>query len=541
MADFQDELLALAGVDDSLNSSKSRKRALDNSDDSFSDSDEEHNNELNDFEASDNEGYEEDDEKNTYEEELLAFENPYRLEGKFRDEEDRARLMAMTEVERESILYEREEEIAKLNERRELAVRLRKQKEQYSQTSARRSTREKLTSETAGKRDKLTELKKRRQERSNKVNTSARKEVTEKAYSTSEDEASYSEQESDAYSEGYSPRIVETQSAVTLDDVNTIRLGRKHIVKYMFHPLFESCTVGCFVRVKIGERHGESVYRLCQIKGISKGKKAYRVEGSLTNVMLECTHGRYRRAFDISVLSNEPFSQHDFDRWQHQLEEDHLRPPRKDFFKKHLEGLQRMASYILNDTEVSEVVRIKRELSRIPSNISAEKTNLRMKRQAALAANQMDLVQELDERLNTLEELSMGSRPNGTSTLDQLSKVNERNRRKNQEEVRLAEKRMNDERRRMTAMATFKSVNSVATDVLTEPSTNAPSNVSSPFTHQTPERTPSLSPKTLSKASTPAVELPSSVKEKNAVLRQKAVNGVDNLIANMDFDIELDI
>lgn len=73
----------------------------------------------------------------------------------------------MTEIERENVLFQRSEEMARLKEKRDLAqlVKIRAGKE-----GVRRSEREgQLRSEKAGKRDELSELKKRREEKSNAI------------------------------------------------------------------------------------------------------------------------------------------------------------------------------------------------------------------------------------------------------------------------------------------------------------------------------------------------------------------------------------
>jgi RNA polymerase-associated protein RTF1 len=93
-----------------------------------------------------------------------AFENPYPLEGKYKDEADKEQLLNMSEILREEILYARGEEMQRLKEKRDLAMLVNKQ----AKDQPRRSGREgQLRSEKAGKRDELSELKKRREEKSN--------------------------------------------------------------------------------------------------------------------------------------------------------------------------------------------------------------------------------------------------------------------------------------------------------------------------------------------------------------------------------------
>jgi len=92
------------------------------------------------------------------------FENPYPLENIYKDEEDRQRLLNMPEVEREALLFDRSEEMKTRIEK----IRLKEIVDSKMSGQPRRSGREgQLRSEKAGKRDELSELKKRREEKSN--------------------------------------------------------------------------------------------------------------------------------------------------------------------------------------------------------------------------------------------------------------------------------------------------------------------------------------------------------------------------------------
>ena len=108
-------------------------------------------------------------------EEEEEFENPYPLEGKYKDQDDRQRLLQMTEIERENVLFQRSEELARLKERRDLAALVKARARTDAGGKPRRSGREgQLRSEKAGKRDELSELKKRREEKSNAAKVKVR-------------------------------------------------------------------------------------------------------------------------------------------------------------------------------------------------------------------------------------------------------------------------------------------------------------------------------------------------------------------------------
>jgi hypothetical protein len=70
----------------------------------------------------------------------------------------------MSEIEREEVLYQRSEELQRLKEKRDLAALVRSQIKDQPRRSGREGQ---LRSEKAGKRDELSELKKRREEKSN--------------------------------------------------------------------------------------------------------------------------------------------------------------------------------------------------------------------------------------------------------------------------------------------------------------------------------------------------------------------------------------
>jgi len=72
--------------------------------------------------------------------------------------------MNMAEIEREEVLYQRSEEMQRLKEKRDLAALVRTQIKDQPRRSGREGQ---LRSEKAGKRDELSELKKRREEKSN--------------------------------------------------------------------------------------------------------------------------------------------------------------------------------------------------------------------------------------------------------------------------------------------------------------------------------------------------------------------------------------
>jgi RNA polymerase-associated protein RTF1 len=91
----------------------------------------------------------------------------------------------------------------------------------------------------------------------------------------------------------------------------------------------------------------------------------------------------------------------------------------------------------------------KKSLSRIPKNIVHEKTRLKQLHLAALSAGNESEAEKILDQLAQLEELAQGKRDKGISRENEMFlKVNERNRKLNVVEMREAERRGAEERRR---------------------------------------------------------------------------------------------
>lgn len=169
----------------------------------------------------------------------------YPLEGKYKDHADKQQLLAMTEVEREEILAERQAEMDRLQQDRHLRNLL-KQKEKdngvvvSTRTSARVKSKPKSNAQ-AIRGGKLDEIKRDREERKrNKVGPSSRGDGNE-------DSGRRRSLLSDDDEEGDKIRSAEERKEereITLQDMNRLKIGRKDFAKLCDYPRFEECTQG---------------------------------------------------------------------------------------------------------------------------------------------------------------------------------------------------------------------------------------------------------------------------------------------------------
>ena len=62
-----------------------------------------------------------------------------------------------------------------------------------------------------------------------------------------------------------------------------IQLRREMLERWVNEPYFEKAVVGYYVRISMGEVEGQSVYKMCEIKGVHKGRK-YTLTNKVTNL-----------------------------------------------------------------------------------------------------------------------------------------------------------------------------------------------------------------------------------------------------------------
>lgn len=223
----------------------------------------------------------------------------YPVENKFYSEKDKAEIMALSEVQRESILAERAQEV----ERKQQDQILRRLLEGYQAKDGekskssdqkkrkagvadleevqRKSSRQKTTlgGRKVGEISDTMEAYKRQREQKVVLNEQRKREVEERKRRGSVEDK-YSEADADGESEveweNGKPRAgrrsesgPRDEQPADLADFNHVRVGRDNFAKYCYYPGFEDAIKNCFTRVNIGpDSTGEIVYRLVQIKGL---------------------------------------------------------------------------------------------------------------------------------------------------------------------------------------------------------------------------------------------------------------------------------
>ncbi|KAH3679439.1 hypothetical protein WICMUC_000984 [Wickerhamomyces mucosus] len=485
MSDLEEDLLALAAGGDfdsqeeesdneALNSNRGKssgaqrkkKKVLQVDDDEHMNDDDIDDNGDEDGYEFDDEDEEEDDDYDpeaVYVEDNVTFEesNPYPLEGKYKSEKDRLELEEMGDVERESILFERAQELQRFNERRLLAQRARQNEAQKH-----RSSRSKKVKESAKsvKSSKLSELKRQRERKSKRE-----REYDDESDEEAEEDDDYNlgdEDEEDNYEPDFTTHGGEiewaestTKRVVGLNDINSIRTGHSIAEKYCFYPGFDEAMVGTFGKIRVSSTQ----HRMVKIDAVVRGKPYQLNDRSKLKTDQYFTlsqPGKDRKNFPVTFLSDEPIKQSEFDKYNEYIldaqnagkraslpstyEIDDKYRQLKSFSSQRLEG------------ETFEVfMRAKSKFNQTAStgtNILDRKLQLKTRLLEAQDRNDHAEVNQLAKKLAEVERKFQKVNTNKVTDNSITAKISEKNRRLNNVSIRQAELKNADKRKLATSL-----------------------------------------------------------------------------------------
>lgn len=445
--------------------------------------------------------------------ELQEFRNPYPLEGKYKNDADRQELLAMTEIKRETILFERMQEIEAYNQKVFLVQRAQERRARQEQDqaaaaiaaekAATRSKRDKSASSST-KQSQLSELKKKREERQSrektgKPNVPYRERRHDGDYSDGAEDDDDEEDDGDDYDEEESdPRLARGRGAsssatkrrrgrydddeaydeggfiendeepvewaeskktkeLTLNDINKIRFGRTLFSKYCHNPGFEKVVSGTYVRVNIGYDHKKQqpVYRICEVKKLVSAPKPYTFQNRTVDEAILVASAKNEKTFEMGICSDSPFSEDEFRWWKQHMLKDDLSLPTVKRVERKLAELMEFKNHKLTDAEVRDMVERRQKLSaNVGVGVSRvlQKSQLQEKRAIAVSNGDRVAIEEIDRQLAAIETSSnkAAQQESTSSSLSKLAAVNARNRRANVSGIRQAELKNVGERRKMS-------------------------------------------------------------------------------------------
>ncbi|EEQ40300.1 hypothetical protein CLUG_04428 [Clavispora lusitaniae ATCC 42720] len=462
MSDIEDDLLALAGADSGsddemsdvpLKRVKAEEESRQASMDEKADEDEEDDKENEGFEDEEEEYNDVDmdaeDDDDGDEDDLI---NPYPLEGKYRDEADREHLLEMDEIEREQTLFERSQEMDRYNEKKYLQQRMKQQKSAGVEKKTRSSSRKAATSGSKGsKSDKLSELRKQREQKSRKAADDYEEDEEDDNEAFAEDEDLEGE-----YDDGYEDEVIwgsgsskfkpRSFERAGVEHFNRIRIGRSFLSKYLYYRQFGDVISKTFGKINVGmdRRTRRPLYRVVQIEElVSHPHKQYRLGDTKTDFYLVVSQNKSQtKEFPLSVFSDADITPEEFERYVQELNKTNEDVPYVDDINEKAEQLHQLMNSGLSNKDIDDMVTKKQKMQGGISSFDAVYQKSRVRDELKVAKQEGDVarVKELSDRLRKLEDiLYKDTERTSAGSMNDMSKVNERNRKLNQTNIRKAE------------------------------------------------------------------------------------------------------
>ncbi|KAH9462358.1 hypothetical protein Pst134EB_006257 [Puccinia striiformis f. sp. tritici] len=439
----------------------------------------------------------------------------------------------MSELDREAILGDRQDEIQKIRDRENIKNMVRAKDEASGKRySARDKSRIGVTSEKA---QKLDELKQRRQakEKRPKLNDADSAEQRRKRNNLDceSEDGEIDINEEQAMARGQRANKIFEENA-TLNDIRSVMLTRQRAAELCSTKFFEDYAKGMWVRVSVGfskdDPKREAKYRVGEIRNVIQHRKYYEVEGQATKVALVVVLAKDEKTVLLDVVSNSSIQENEWMFVVGECKKHSIRLPTKKEISRKMKLIEKHQDWVKEESDITAQVRAKKEMraqGRGPTTLTvSERLRLESERDQAAALGNMELLGQLNRQL----EQASGS---FVKTDSVMSELNERNRKANREEIRRAELVANDLRRQQ-----MKALESGAA-VKIDPSARV--KINPKLTYEARSSTPSQGPN-LSAAGTPSSSAASLAIHNSAAKEKAQLTKFEEMVASqvhVDIDI----
>lgn len=322
-----------------------------------------------------------------------------------------------------------------------------------------------------------------------------------------------------------------TAYVLSRTELNQIRLSRHKLERFVHLPFFDRLAKGCYVKIGIGQHNNMPVYRVAEITGVYETAKIYTLGKSRTNKGLRVRHGNQERVFRLEFVSNQEFSDNEYQKWLDACNMANLTMPSKDTLHQKVADIREAMTYEYKEQDVEKIVQEKERFKQNPFNYAMKKTQLMKERDSAITRGDEETAKTVGQRLAELEERATELDRMRTSTISSISYINDRNRKRNVEE---AERAILEELRANKG----KKANDPFTRRSTKPRMNfkaAPEEKDEPDNNEKDENI-SATPSLLDKFNDKSINTNDS-----NTSQQTAPATQDDLFSAHDFDIKIDL
>ncbi|TIB73763.1 hypothetical protein E3Q23_01406 [Wallemia mellicola] len=369
---------------------------------SFKSSSKRKESELTDSGEDDDGGY---DDQQT-ETQAVDDDNPYPLEGKYKNAADRANLMDLDELEREDILASRQEEMQKYKDSlniNKLFSAAQAIGDDSVSSAAKRS--HKQTGATVEKKNKLEEL---RSKREAKTKRRSRHDYDDDKYYDKSDLQRSSQSLSDS-EEGELNRDEEKdEKPIDTADIHKVSISRTMLADFCYAPFFEDFVKGTFVRYLLGERDGKPDYRLCEVVGLGDSlTRPYAIDGNtMTNQQLVLKQGRASKPCNMDKVSNSRCTDREFDRFVAHAKYEKARLPTRKTIEMVRTQIEETRKRPWSEADINFKLQKKAAVmgGTLKKNVALEKAELQQRLQLARARRDVQEAEYLFQKLEAMED-----------------------------------------------------------------------------------------------------------------------------------------
>lgn len=383
------------------------------------------------------------------------------------DEKDRNYLDDLTDLKRSEILFKRQEE---RDRKREIWNLKRSLKATKKGTTVKNDKR-RSSSQGTQQQKKSAALSQLRASRTQKKQDASRRQQKKRhEFRSSESESSSSsEDDKDDSEDEYIPSRTKDRSkskkgqdsSDDSDDVNEskkydeparktghlpasheiiekIRISRNRLERWIEEPYLETAVTGCFVRVLIGNNAGRPIYRLCEIVRVTEYNRTYQLGQHSTRLALELKHAKDTRVFRIEYVSNSPSSQSEYNKWREAMEKADLAVVTEKMAKKRIEELVEAKNFVYTEEQNADLIakkiqQRKEALEDMEQFQASDKNELVKDLKKARILENHDEVERLEGLLAKVEASRERERKSKFERQDFVKRINERNRKRNEE------------------------------------------------------------------------------------------------------------
>ncbi|XP_053683966.1 RNA polymerase-associated protein Rtf1 [Sabethes cyaneus] len=224
----------------------------------------------------------------------------------------------------------------------------------------------------------------------------------------------------------------------TRDELNKLRISRHKIERFINLPMFDQVVLNCFVRINIGNNNGRPVYRVAEIVGVVETAKIYQLGKGRTNKGFRLRHGSQERVFRLEFISNQDFTDSEYQKWLSVCEATGTALPNVDMIDKKQREIKDAVTYEFKDADIDKIIEEKNRFRPHPTNYAMKKTLLMKERDAAQLRGEDELARDLNIQIQELEERASSLDKRRSSSISLISYINDRNRKRNVEDAEKA-------------------------------------------------------------------------------------------------------